>query len=915
MGMMTNNTPSTEHPKRKILYTLLLAVLLIAVFIITFVCQNAVVVRQKNRRDEAMRAEAIRSAAEDAGRTWKESEALIEQIVLANADLWASAGRGSREGAAGQTVDTAALVEKYVNFSEIMLRPEAVCGGYALLVRQDPASESGCHLVFKNDLIPDDTALVSDGLTWDAIRQHADGEKYPLTVQDTVYSYTVNGVPEMDGYLVLLTPKENLFIKSLSRSTYTIAVAILLLFGTAVAAASLCSYVRNNGTHPNQEERYRPSNIRRFTLLFCVIGVILIAICGWLDQSLNSLYDFSVRSRAVLDAAEENIDQHILRNSRDSQVVERIYLNYGNTIAAILDEQPEMRTADTLRSFCDRIGASSITLYDSQGKETVSSGDYIDLELGRDPLSATWEFRRILKGTPHIFRETETDAETGLNEMRLGIRINDVEEAGKYGAMIIALDPSMLEHDTEEEINTILDDMTVSGAQLWISDLETGRVLVSGDRELIGKSLQDLGMSEADLKDNLMLELRAGSRHFYLASSVLDSPSIEDSESGKERIIFYSEDLHALNYGSSSIFFSCIAFLLMYAILQHYALSDYTDEFWNTYKHFIPIDAAPAKKPGKDTVHNNVSGMKALWKALSDFWRDLPPGKKGIYTVEALTVYFLLIQIPVIFSSTEYAKDTVNYYISTGQWTRGMNLFAVAAIVNMAVEILFFVIVFQLVFDGLSLLAGTKGKTVFRLFSSAVRYIALFTAVILFCSYLGIERTTILTGIGAVSLALSLGAQDLISDVIAGVAIVFEGNFQVGEIVEIDANTGEVLEIGIRCTKILERDGDIVVISNRRIDEIINMTQHSSWYTCDFSVPSFIEIEELESMLGEELPKISAGDVRILSGPVYKGITEFNTDCITLRISTECKRDDYDAVREKVNRELQRFFRSKNILN
>ena len=51
-----------------------------------------------------------------------------------------------------------------------MLRPEAVCGGYALLVREDPASGSGYHVVFKNDLISDDTDLYKAGLTWEAIQ-------------------------------------------------------------------------------------------------------------------------------------------------------------------------------------------------------------------------------------------------------------------------------------------------------------------------------------------------------------------------------------------------------------------------------------------------------------------------------------------------------------------------------------------------------------------------------------------------------------------------------------------------------------------------------------------------------------------------------------------------------------------------
>ena len=121
------------------------------------------------------------------------------------------------------------------------------------------------------------------------------------------------------------------------------------------------------------------------------------------------------------------------------------------------------------------------------------------------------------------------------------------------------------------------------------------------------------------------------------------------------------------------------------------------------------------------------------------------------------------------------------------------------------------------------------------------------------------------------------------------------------------------MEIGIRCTKILERDGDIVTIANRQIGKVVNMTQHSSWYTCEFTVPSSVEIEELESMLQEELPKIGKRNRKIINGPYYYGILKVTDGKMTLSIMTECKEEDYNKIRRILNREVYQLLKNRQI--
>lgn len=138
-----------KHPRRKIVFTLLLTILLIAAFIVILVLHNAFVLRLHAPEEEALKAEAISNAVEELRIIWAETEARIEELYRASADFFAFTGRSTRGETDIQAVDTAALIEENVNYREILLRPEAVCGGYAMLVREDPPRKTAIGLYIK----------------------------------------------------------------------------------------------------------------------------------------------------------------------------------------------------------------------------------------------------------------------------------------------------------------------------------------------------------------------------------------------------------------------------------------------------------------------------------------------------------------------------------------------------------------------------------------------------------------------------------------------------------------------------------------------------------------------------------------------------------------------------------------------
>ena len=115
-----------------------------------------------------------------------------------------------------------------------------------------------------------------------------------------------------------------------------------------------------------------------------------------------------------------------------------------------------------------------------------------------------------------------------------------------------------------------------------------------------------------------------------------------------------------------------------------------------------------------------------------------------------------------------------------------------------------------------------KIKTVYQMISSVLRYLMIILVVLVILADIGVNVTSLLAGLGIMAAILGLAFQDLLKDFIAGVAILLEGQFCVGDTVEIDGFKGEVSNIGLKTTEIKDSAGHVKIISNRNVDGLIN---------------------------------------------------------------------------------------------
>jgi MscS family membrane protein len=123
---------------------------------------------------------------------------------------------------------------------------------------------------------------------------------------------------------------------------------------------------------------------------------------------------------------------------------------------------------------------------------------------------------------------------------------------------------------------------------------------------------------------------------------------------------------------------------------------------------------------------------------------------------------------------------------------------------------------------------STLNDTLFPILRKAGTVILYFIAVTIVLSKFGVELTGLLATAGVASLAIAFGAQAVLADIIAGVCIILDRSFHVGDRIELkDGLIGDVIEVGLRSTRILSTDQRLIIVPNREVagSRIINWSQ------------------------------------------------------------------------------------------
>ena len=207
-----------------------------------------------------------------------------------------------------------------------------------------------------------------------------------------------------------------------------------------------------------------------------------------------------------------------------------------------------------------------------------------------------------------------------------------------------------------------------------------------------------------------------------------------------------------------------------------------------------------------------------------------------------------------------------------------------------------------------------KRRTVTNLFRNIIKYIILIFAILAIFSIYGVNIGGIVASLGIAATIIGLALQDTFKDIINGISIITENYFIVGDIVQYKTFIGEVIEFGLKSTKIKSSTGEVMIIANRNILELINLSQKEQTVSLDIAVGYTSETKEVENVIIKKiLPKL--GNIQNVNknSIEYKGVNEIASTHIKYLVQFSCVRDKQIQAKREANKIILEEFTSSNI--
>lgn len=204
---------------------------------------------------------------------------------------------------------------------------------------------------------------------------------------------------------------------------------------------------------------------------------------------------------------------------------------------------------------------------------------------------------------------------------------------------------------------------------------------------------------------------------------------------------------------------------------------------------------------------------------------------------------------------------------------------------------------------------GAHSRTISILLSGLFRYLAIIIAFIWGLSILGVDTTAVLAGAGIIGLIIGFGAQSLIEDIITGLFIIFERQYEVGDIIVIDDFRGIVRSIGVRTTSLEDAGGNIKVVNNSDIRNFQNRSRVTSLALADVSVSYGTDIRKLEQLLRDHLPEMYEPNKDLyLGAPVLMGVQDLADSGVVIRLSVDCDEENIFRAQRRLRRDIKVLF-------
>ena len=752
--------------------------------------------------------------------------------------------------------------------------------------------------------LSDQSVLVTDGIpelrVGDTLTEEPD-ENGRLKIGDSWY---IAGSSQDDSYRVLAAvPTSSIFSKTLVSP-----VTLALVFAAVFLLTGLYAwFLREDYLHGRVEEENPGSGkehiglvmLRHVRLLFYIIvscAVVLVL----LYCMLHVVDSTRVWENRILS----DVERYFEADDRNADLLSSYRKEHKmailDRIRDLIEASPARCTDEALE---DLGGAIERDLFVMSPEGTVIAGSRPEYNFSglSDPESDLYVLNSVLEGKANHMAFTVSESQTSSLPC-WAVRFRE------SGNILLSMDSIS---QAISFADYYADYRVPSGMVLFVVDLDTGEILSGSDDTYYGKNAESIGLTAAVLEDSFAADVRMNGKVYFVQTSV----------HGNRADVIAMDHGHLLRVYFPVVLTTVLAgllmILLMFALIRRIQKSIWLirPEEERRGKPNVKVKPGkPAEEPEEEhdeyyreqdgSLHAD-SGAVGRWLELNTPFRRQSADEKFRTVLYSL---FLLLFVGAYLIHQQRASsellDSASSYLLGRTWTRGINIYAVTYALLVFLLIMAAALLLRRLIMVLGKNLGTRGETIARLISSFVAYASILIATCYCLIYVGVNTTTILASAGIVGLAISIGAKDLIADILAGIFIVFEGEFRTGDIVEIGGYRGTVEEIGVRTTKVMSME-NVKIFRNSNISGVVNMTQRYSIAQVLLDVSRAESFEKVEALFQNALPDIQKKIPQAVSEITLRGIDQLNAAGMVLLFQTKCRESDRLDVERLLRRELE----------
>jgi len=206
-----------------------------------------------------------------------------------------------------------------------------------------------------------------------------------------------------------------------------------------------------------------------------------------------------------------------------------------------------------------------------------------------------------------------------------------------------------------------------------------------------------------------------------------------------------------------------------------------------------------------------------------------------------------------------------------------------------------------------------RKMTLLPLAKSFSKYSIYFIASIMVIKTLGINPTAVLAGAGIVGIVIGLGAQPLINDLVSGFFILFENIYLVGDYIETGTAKGVVEGIDVRATRIRDPNGQLHILRNGQLNEVINYSKSYTNAVVEVGVEYGSNLDHVYKVLADVGKKLKEANSDVIEPTKVQGLENFGESELLVRTTTRVKPGCHNTVARALRKMIKESFDRENI--